>query len=149
MNLIRLSKNNIASRKIIVFKINADTTCSAFYHAEYIVIIPMNIIDQLILRNRRNFFCKYPAIGILNCFMYRNIHYLLSLFITLHSLAVFSLSASSFVTVAMRASQFSQSSPQQAINCFIISFFNGCFLELFFTFWNRFLCKIRFYQIGV
>ena len=36
-----------------------------------------------------------------------------------HSAAVFSRSASSFVTVAIRASHFSQSSPQQAINSFI------------------------------
>jgi hypothetical protein len=41
------------------------------------------------------------------------------LFSTLHSLAVFSLSSSSLLTVAIRAAQFSQSNPQHAINCFI------------------------------
>jgi hypothetical protein len=45
------------------------------------------------------------------------------LYITRHFSAVFSFNSLSLLTVAMRASQFSQSIPQHAINCFILFFF--------------------------
>lgn len=52
-------------------------------------------------------------------------------FASAHCLAVFFLSASSLSTVALRASQFSQSNPQHAIKSFIFYFLIFC------------LCKIR------
>jgi hypothetical protein len=46
------------------------------------------------------------------------------LYITRHFSAVFSFNSLSLLTVAMRASQFSQSIPQQAINFFLFNIFN-------------------------
>ena len=69
MHLMRLGADDATRRQVAIFEINADTTGSTLHYTEYIVTIPMCVIDQPIRGKRRNFLCKYPEIGLLNCFM--------------------------------------------------------------------------------
>ena len=66
---MRLGADDATRRQVTVFEINADTTGSTLHYTEYIVAIPMRVIDQSVRGKRRNFLRKYPEIGLLNCFM--------------------------------------------------------------------------------
>lgn len=60
MHLMRVGADDATRRQVAIFEINTDTTGSTLHYTEYIVTIPMCVIDQPVRGKGETSFANIP-----------------------------------------------------------------------------------------